>query len=284
MGFQYDSNLPFYWEPVRSMGDLTPEQADGLRRGLRFYDPVKYPQDRSLPRYSNGIIEIPVSLPDDEILLDRMGLPVARIGDVWTEMAERALERRELLCLQLHPERILHLEPALRRVLDFVADSSLFWFATMKEIASWWSERVGAALEVVPEGNGAYRVAACGARRLGLAVVEPLSGIRRDIVVGDSIPSRAGPVIGLGEKASSRLRNDIRQLGYFYEITSDSNAVNLYIDREIQGPDLEAVIARCPSPLVVDTFWPAPFSAALAVTGDIDCLTLGDFLRRFWED
>ena len=36
-------------------------------------------------------------------------------------------------------------------------------------------------------------------------------------------------------------------------------------------------------PLVVQKTWPYPFRAAMAVTGDIDCLTLGDFLRRFRE-
>jgi hypothetical protein len=46
---------------------------------------------------------------------------------------------------------------------------------------------------------------------------------------------------------------------------------------------LMAIIARCPNPLLVDSRWPQPFEAAAAVTGDIDCLTLGDFLRRFKE-
>ena len=61
------------------------------------------------------------------------------------------------------------------------------------------------------------------------------------------------------------------------------DSANIYEDREVGVDEQEAGIARCPNPLLADTRWPRPFTAALAVTGDIDCLTLGDFLRRFKE-
>jgi hypothetical protein len=90
-------------------------------------------------------------------------------------------------------------------------------------------------------------------------------------------------VIGISGDASSNLGRNLREMGYFYEITTDKDTVNLYIDREVEGVELEAAIRGCPGPLLADSRWPAPFRAALAVTGDIDCLTLGDFLRRFKE-
>jgi peptidoglycan/xylan/chitin deacetylase (PgdA/CDA1 family) len=283
LGFEYDSNLPFYWEPGRSLGELTPVEADGLRRGLRFYNPVKYPSERSLPRYVGGIIEIPVSLPDDEILLDRMGLPVTRIGDIWTEMARLALEREEMLTLQLHPERILHLEEALRRVLSFAHGEGNFWIAKMNEIASWWAERVAGGVEVSAAGRGTYRAGPVGPGRLGLRMLEPLSGVSRAVEPGEEIQSARKPLVGLSDRASSALRRRVREIGYFYEITADRDSVNLYFDGDAEVAEVEAGIARCPDPLLADMRWPKPFTAALAVTGDIDCLTLGDFLRRFKE-
>lgn len=283
LGFEYDSNLPFYWEPVESLRGLSPEEADGLRRGLRFYDPVKYPSERSLPRYVGGIVEIPVSLPDDEILLDRMGLPVARIGDIWMEMAGRALERQEMLIVQLHPERILHLEEALRRVLRFANEGGGFWIATMREIARWWADRVGAGVEVTSPGGDIYRVTPAGPARLGLKVVEPLTGVSRVLGPEAEVRSRRRPVIGIDGNTSSNFRRNIRELGYFYDITTDKDSVSLFIDREADVGELETIIGRCPNPLLADTRWPAPYKAAMAVTGDIDCLTLGDFLRRFKE-
>ena len=55
LGFEYDSNLPFYWEPVDSLRGLSAQEADGLRRGLEFYKPVKYPLERSLPRSRSSV-------------------------------------------------------------------------------------------------------------------------------------------------------------------------------------------------------------------------------------
>ena len=277
LGFDYDSNLPFYWEPAESLQGLSPEAAD------RFYDPVKYPCERSLPRYMGGVVEIPVSLPDDEILLDRMGLPVAQVGDIWTEMAGQALKREEMLIVQLHPERIFHLEGALRRVLQFAHEGGAFWIATLREIACWWAERVGAGVDLTPLGSGAYHARAIGPAGLCLKVVEPLSGVSRALGPEDEVRSGCRPLVGISKKISSTLRRTIREMGYFYDITADRDSVNLYVDREIEVAELEASISRCPNPLLADTRWPAPFTAALAVTGDIDCLTLGDFLRRFKE-
>ncbi len=283
LGFEYDSNLPFYWEPAESLQGLSRQRADGLMRGLRFYNPVKYPSERSLPRYIGGIVEIPVSLPDDEILLDRMGLPIAQIGDVWTEMAGQALERGEMLIVQLHPERILHLEAALRRVLQFAHEGGAFWIASLWEIACWWAERVGAGVDLTPLGRGAYRARASGPAGLGLKVVEPLSGVGRALGPEEEVRSSCRPLVGISRKVSSALRRTIREMGYFYDITADRDSVSLYVDRDIEVAELEASIGRCPNPLLADTRWPGPFTAALAVTGDIDCLTLGDFLRRFKE-
>jgi peptidoglycan/xylan/chitin deacetylase (PgdA/CDA1 family) len=283
LGFEYDSNLPFYWEPVESLRGLSQDEADGLRRGLRFYSPVKYPSERSLPRFIGRIVEIPVSLPDDEILLDRMGLPVDRIGDVWMEMAERALERGEMFVVQLHPERILHLEQALRRVLRFTREGGRFWLATMNEIARWWVERTQAEVRNIRLGGDMHRVGTASPIRLGLKVVEPLSGVTAPLGTAGEVRSGARPVIGIGEKASVVLRRNIRELGYFYDITTDRESVNLYVDQELDMDALRAMIGRCSNPLLADSRWPEPFEAAMAVTGDIDCLTLGDFLRRFKE-
>jgi peptidoglycan/xylan/chitin deacetylase (PgdA/CDA1 family) len=282
-GFEYDSNLPFYWEPAESLRRMSAGEAEGLARGLRFYGPVTYPSERSLPRYIGGIVEIPVSLPDDEILLDRMGLPVGRIGDVWMEMAGKALERQELLTVQLHPERVLLLESPLRRVLEFARSGGSFWIAKMRDIASWWNDRMRASVEIVPDGKGTYRVTSSGAAGLGLRVVEPLAGLAVEVAGEGIIRSTTKPVIGISGDTPPDLRRRIRELGYFIEITTDRNSVSLYLDRDVEASDLERLIGRCPKPLLAGTIWPAPYRAALTVTGDIDCLTLGDFVRRFRE-
>ena len=71
-----------------------------------------------------------------------------------------------------------------------------------------------------------------------------------------------------------------------YEISDDAAAYGAHVDvpagiwseREV----LDAV-ERAPGPLVRISRWPNAARSALAVTGDIDALTLTDFVLRSWE-
>jgi peptidoglycan/xylan/chitin deacetylase (PgdA/CDA1 family) len=281
-GFLYDSNLPFFWEPP-SLSTLTPQQADGLSRGLRFYHPVKYPEERSLPRFANRIVEIPVSLPDDEILLDRMGLRPKAIGPIWREMAEMALGREELLTIQLHPERIIMLREGLKHVLDFTHSNGSFWLATMRDIARWWRERTMARVVVESAGSGRYRVTDLEPDRCRLVVVEPVNGTERTIEPGQEIRCDLKPVIGVLPETDEHLINEFRESGYVIEVTQDVRSNALCLDGDHPTMPRERIDAARGSLLRIAA-WPRPFKAACAVTGDIDCLTLGDFIRRFGED
>jgi peptidoglycan/xylan/chitin deacetylase (PgdA/CDA1 family) len=283
LDFEYDSNLPFYWEPERLVRDLDASQADGLRRGLRFYNPVRFPHERSLPRFAEGLVEIPVSLPDDEILLDRMGLSPQRIGETWQQMAGLALERGELLTIQLHPERIALLRESLRRVLDFASASGGFWITTMAEIAAWWKERTPLAIDVTDAGRGKYEVKQPVGTRSQLELVVPATGTRQTIETRTVVASEKKPVIGVHPASALHLRHRIRDLGYCIDESEDSKMYPYYVGGDDPAAEVERRIIDLDHPLVADTFWPAPHKAALAVTGDIDCLTLGDFIRRFRE-
>ncbi|MFH1313614.1 MAG: polysaccharide deacetylase family protein [Candidatus Eisenbacteria bacterium] len=281
--FEYDSNMPFYWEPGSLLEGLVASESDGLRRGLRFYNPVKFPDERSLPRHIDRLVEIPVSLPDDEILLDRMGLPPEKIGDTWEEMARLALDRGELLTIQLHPERIELLRESLSRVLDFAETDGGFWITTMAKIASWWKERTRLEVDVAQTGQGKYRVLTPPGIRSQLEIAIPATGVRVGITPGSEVASPKKPVIGVHPKTGDDLRHKIRDMGYLIE-TSENNALYACHFAGRDGPDeIDKRIPDLDHPLLVDTFWPRPFKAALTVTGDIDCLTLGDFIRRFRE-
>ena len=69
---------------------------------------------------------------------------------------------------------------------------------------------------------------------------------------------------------------------------ADPNEVALFVDRP--GPlslgEQAAIVREVESsaaPLVRLARWPKGAQSALAITGDIDALTLGDFLLRAWE-
>ena len=284
-GFEYDSNLPFYWAPPEFAGKLTAGEQDGLRRGLDFYKPVEFPAERSVPRLIGGLVEIPVSLPDDEILLDRVGMDAARIGDVWLEMARMALKRGELFTVQLHPERLTILRDALCRTLDFARTSGDFWIATLAEISAWWKRRATVGLNLTSAGHDLYGIDLTGSagQDLVLKVIEP-GGQQRGLEPGQTVASGVRPVIGVGPGTSHDFRQYLRNEGYLFEITEDKQDYAAFISHDIEVQTLERTLAGAGGPLIRLERWPRPFRAAMAITGDIDCLTLGDFLRRFRED
>jgi peptidoglycan/xylan/chitin deacetylase (PgdA/CDA1 family) len=284
LGLSYDSNLAFYWEPEVSLSGLGPLEADGLARGLRFYSPRTRATDRSLPRFWGRLVEIPVSLPDDEILLDRMGLPPERIGEVWHEMGRRALETGELLTIQIHPERALILKKSLKRVLELSRRKGSFWVATLAEIDSWWRARTGLGLSLEPVDAGGFRPEVSAPGRVGLVAHIPAEHAEEAVPAGSVVDVRLRPVVGLAPSAPEALKLYIRDMGYFFEISQDRASYPIYFDALTHPATARDLIENCSQPLLRDTLWPSPYRAAMAVTGDIDCLTLGDFLRRFLED
>ena len=283
-GFSYDSNLAFYWEPAGSLSDLSGEEADGLERGLRFYGPSTRREDRSLPRFVGKLVEIPVSLPDDEILLDRMGLAPERIGDVWNEMGHMALEAGELLTIQLHPERAVILRKSLRRVLDISRRENTFWVATLAEIDSWWRARTGLRVEIEEAPGGGFILRNPAPGRMDLKGRIPRANVEETAPDGAALDCKLRPVIGVSPKVPESLKLSIRDQGYFFEISEDRAAFPVYVDAPTHRTTVLDSIRNCNHPLICDSLWPSPYRAAMAVTGDIDCLTLGDFLRRFLED
>jgi peptidoglycan/xylan/chitin deacetylase (PgdA/CDA1 family) len=284
LGFSYDSNLAFYWEPRLSLSELSAEESDGLSRGLRFYRPVTAEDDRSLPRFEGRLVEIPVSLPDDEILLDRMGLRPERVGEVWNEMASEALERGELLTIQMHPERAVILKRSLERLLRLSRQEGSFWIATLAEIDSWWRMRTGLKAAVEALENGGYSVRLAAPARLQLLARIPGEDVEERVPEGAVVDSRLKPLIGLDPGAPDALKLFIRDMGYFFEESRDRGSYALYLDRLTHKKTAADLVRHCGVPLIADSLWPRPYRAAMAVTGDIDCLTLGDFMRRFRED
>ncbi len=281
LGFQYDSNLAFFWDPLESLGNLSPTEVVGLRRGLDFYKPAHYPEERSLPRLIGNLIEIPVSLPDDEILLDRMGMRPQRISEVWLEMLHLALERNELLTIQLHPERLDILRKPLENLLE-AAVSSGVWLAPLREISNWWRRRMSTEITLVEKDENTYVISLSGSKDVPIELFDSKTCKSIEIHPGRPFRAERRPIIGL-EEANEYLIHYLRQIGYFFETKRVTSHYSAYIGSCFDPQAIEGSIEKAQGGLLRAGLWPRNYKAALAVTGDIDCLTLGDFVRRFWE-
>ena len=103
-----------------------------------FYNPILHSSSASYIRTTNGIAEIPVSLPDDDTLVDRENLDVKSLLLLWKKILRSCHEKNEIFVLQLHPERIYELDSVL---FDLVKEAKSFnppiWIATLGELAEW---------------------------------------------------------------------------------------------------------------------------------------------------
>lgn len=137
-GFRYDSSTPSYVLPpnhpaARAAQHLTVERYG--EEALRAESSLNGAQ----------LVEIPVALPDDEILVDGMALRTTQALDsVLRAMLDHARTSGSLLVLQVHPERFPIMSEAILTLLVEAKETGA-WVATLSEIADWASKAAGPA-------------------------------------------------------------------------------------------------------------------------------------------
>ena len=261
---------------------------------LRLYTAVDAQTVAVRPRLRDGLVDIPVAVPDDEILLDRLRLSEPGLSAEWQHILELTYERGDLFTIQLHPERIDELGSALDASLAAARGRTpAIYIARLDDISSWWLRRARSSLRVTPAGPGRVRVsleADADATLLvrGLAVAsEPWYGRdhRCQLRAFDADTERL-PAVGVSRRSPPEVASFLAEEGFATLISDDAGRFGAYID--VADPAwseravLDAILAS-PGPLVRIWRWPNGARSALAVTGDIDALTLRDFVVRSWE-
>jgi peptidoglycan/xylan/chitin deacetylase (PgdA/CDA1 family) len=283
--FRYSSNQTVWWDVIDEK-PLDARARDGLKRGMAFYRPLRAREFRALPFRRDGFIEIPVSLPDDEIPLDRMYIHDADyLGAMWRGIFDRVYARGELFTLQLHPERIDFFRDALRGLLAHArAQKPEVWVATLDEIAQWWEAKSRNRVQFVRSGDHFdVEVQACP----GSVVIVREGGNERALEPRSlTVASTSRPCVGVSPGSGRDAILALADLGYVVETgeRSDGYAVHLGRVENAGYTTIDAcrrVIDESRRPLVRFGVWPRGMRAAFAVTGDIDALTIWDFVQRF---
>jgi peptidoglycan/xylan/chitin deacetylase (PgdA/CDA1 family) len=133
-GFLFDSSASKLWSVPSEIINKNKKAYD---LALELYDP----KDFELPYLTeSGLLEIPVSLPDDEILIDRLGIKDSEtIGKIWLDILDKTHKNKSLFVLQLHPERINIAANALCSILVAAKKKSPpIWITNLGELAKWW--------------------------------------------------------------------------------------------------------------------------------------------------
>lgn len=304
--FLYDSSQALAWDVV--------DANDAYRRALDFYGAERAATYPSLPWLDQDLVCIPYALPDDEALVERLAVPRGNpMAEPWLDILHKTYKLGELFVIGLHPERIGMCREALDIVLREAA--SLLpgvWTASLEDIATWWRARM--QTEVLVEdtdiGLGMTIAAIPGVSVLARGVeISRLSSeglksgldafteegyrsicvnagarMRLHVHTHKTAPDIRRPFIAVSPDSAPAMASFLRQQGYIVEVSDDRHLYPYYFD----APDFTAEqqrslltqIEQARRPLVRLGRWPCGTRSALAVTGDIDALTLWDYGSR----
>ncbi len=295
VGLAYVSNQPILWN-VLDGESLSPAAHLAFERAIAFYAPWSASARASLPYLHGQLVEIPVSLPDDEILLDRLGGEGTGLAErAWSQILAETHQRGELFTLQLHPERIARCAFDLAAVLARARSlDPPVWIARLDEISAWWLARSKAIVTVADAGPGKLQLCLTGPEGMAflvrdVQVVGPAQpwpqGYRRCETHNLILETPMRPFVGVPLDASPELIGFLQQHNYIVEASSHSDSYSVYLDQPDTAPEHErsllARIEESDAPLVKLGRWPHNATSALAITGDIDALTLGDYGLRY---
>lgn len=310
LGFTYDSNEAIVHDAL-DLSRLTPTLRSGFEKSLELFQAIAPSAYTLRPHFEGELARIPTSIPDDEMLFDRLRITdQVALGDIWRSVMARVYDLGGIYVLNLHPERGVLCKPALGRLLAFSQQQELpVWVASLREVEQWWRERRAFRFTFEATGEATWRVtASCTPRTTILArhltvdgaTASPWSGAesRVDGVDGREFTVHAGvcPCVALSPRTSSAVEDFLLEEGYPVQRVEPAKAPGYA--RYLDMPDglgetraeqiarrsaLLAEIEALEQPLLRFGVWPDRARAALSITGDIDSITIQDFFLRIVE-
>jgi len=298
LGITYDSNEAIDHD-VGGLGIIQPRLAAGYELSLSLFQALPCTAYGLRPRLESGLVRIPISVPDDEMLFDRLRLDAPTVGRVWSDVMRRVYEVGGVYALNIHPERGVLCREALENLLGYAtALPEPVWLARLDAIAAWWRERANSGLEVTARRQGIWDVQA-NAPDDAVLVVRDDSGVRVVLARKVTVTANLCPVIALSPQTPPVVAAFLREQGYPVMPASEDerDQFALYLDmpeglssdRRERWSQCSALVDRIEgldSPLVKLGLWPNGSRAALAISSDVDSITVQDFFLRIleWRD
>lgn len=289
--YQSDDAIDF---PVPRSDALTAGAADtdGYRRALEMYDAQRSDVTACRPRLDDGLVRIPVCLPDDEMLVDRIHLSGQACARVWSDILAATHRSGDLFCMQVHPERFTRSAEAVDAVLTRAAAlPGGVWAARLDEIARWWLARAAAVVDVGrpdSDGSGERTFTLAGDERVRIRLVggspsvpQQLRRPTRTLRVGGVVAA-----VGVAADTPPAVLRFLADDGFVVTHAPPGEcAIHLGADADARDElALRTRILSAEHPVVSIDRWPDGRQSALALTGDIDALTVQDFVHRVREN
>lgn len=311
LGFAYDSNDAVLHDVV-DLDALAPVLRSGYEKSFELFQAIECTAYTLRPYLVGKLLRIPTSIPDDEMLFDRLRMTDTRkVGRLWRGIMQRVYDLGGIYVLNLHPERGVLCQPALQTLLASTQDFPLpVWLASLRDVARWWKERASFGLKITPAAPGHWQVeATCTpnhstilARHLVVEDAPTIPWHGADVQVLSerfSVHAERCPCIALSPVTSREVEDFLCEQGYPFVrcAEEDADLYACYLDmpegfgktRKAPGgesarkSELLAQLVELEAPLVYYGCWPKGCRAALSITGDIDSVTIQDFFRRVVE-
>jgi peptidoglycan/xylan/chitin deacetylase (PgdA/CDA1 family) len=291
--FEYSSNKAVEWEELPAV-DEPPRDAAVAEVLHRVYKPASAREMVSTPYIYSGLVEIPVSLPDDLELHDARRLGPLAMGEVWSQILGQTHRRGEVFVLMFHPELTAECRQPLSAVLNRASSMKpAVWIARLRDISSWWHERAAFSVDVQPTLAGLQISFLCSERATVLVrnlEVEgsqiPWDGSYMRITAPIlQVPAEPRPFLGLDADVPEQTASFLRNQGYLLDTDQTAPKCAAYLDAatlDRLSTDVELVefVEELPGPLLKYGRWPDGAKSALSITGDLDALSLLDYASR----
>jgi hypothetical protein len=294
--FQYSSNRAIWWDGVAPVSnDEAGPGARAVFEGLsRFYGAESSKTHVSVPRMSEHLVEIPVCLPDDLQLLDGLRLNDHGIRQAWTEILHQTHGRGELFDLMFHPESFDDCGAALEAVLREARNlEPSVWITQLRDVNQWWREKSQFTMERVEDRGRLHLSFHCSDRATILLrhvnISEATEGWYGSYRVFRGrtlqLSSLERPFIGLPADTPPALVSFLQEQGYIVETGAEASRCTIHLTHA----DLVALQNECElidfietssAPMIRFWRWPSARRSAFCVTGDLDALSLTDYVAR----
>ena len=259
---------------------------DAYRRATVMYDAQPASITTTRPSLDRGLVRIPVCIPDDEMLVDRLRLPDQVCGRAWCEILDVTHARGDLFTMQVHPERFLKSVAGVRVVLNRAASLGGIWTARLDEIAQWWLARDRCRIERRAVVHGSVTYALVGDTRARMRLVGGAASAERRPARTLTVPADRLPAIAVSRDVPTTVRRFLEEDG-FLVLTEPQVPCAVELSGTVDAADQIALRRRVlstPHALLAMDRWPYGSTSALALTGDIDALTIQDFAYRMRDN
>jgi peptidoglycan/xylan/chitin deacetylase (PgdA/CDA1 family) len=310
--FAYESNEAVLHDVI-DIDALSPLIRSGYEKSLTLFQAIPCNAYTLRPRLEGELVRIPTSIPDDEMLFDRLRITEPKeVGKIWSDVMQRVYDLGGIYTLNLHPERGVLCQQALSFLLSH-ADATLkkVWITRLQDVARWWKERRQFSFQITLLADQQWQVevdctpeATILGRHLFFEEQQldaPATSSWSDNVVRIesqrfALHASHIPCIGLSQQSHQEVADFLSEQGYAYMrcLPEEASRFSHYIDlpqglqkspieRREQCSMLVQEIEGLEAPLLCFGCWPNGNRAALAVSGDIDSVTIQDFFLRIVE-